>query len=476
MLLKPECLGIIYMKHLHETIEVPMQVADVFRFVADFGRISEWDPGVVESTRLSRGPVGKGTRFRVVIRSGIGHSEMEYTITEYEPPRRVVLEGLGDAIEAVDEIRFSRSGAGTRIDYRADIRLRGVAGAIEPLLGPLLERVGRKAMAGLERALTPASEAPSESLARDLLDRLILPGALGFTRLGYALRRLSWRPLSESLAGRTAVITGATSGLGRVVAERLADLGARTILVGRDAGRLQRAAREIRESTGNQAVVTERADLRLMSEVRALAHRLLDREAALHLLINNAAVLPTERTHTPEGLETAFATNLLSPWLLTRLLLPRLRDSAPSRIVNVTSGGMYLSGLDAAATEDPDGPYDGSRAYARAKRGLMVLTELWAEELSGSGVVVNAMHPGWADTPGVRNSLPGFYRLTRPVLRTPEQGADTIVWLAAATEAGKVSGKLWLDREPHLSAILPGTAGSTEERERLVDTLSRIAA
>jgi dehydrogenase/reductase SDR family protein 12 len=212
-------------------------------------------------------------------------------------------------------------------------------------------------------------------------------------------------------------------------------------------------------------------------EVRSLARRLLDREAALHLLINNAAVLPAERTHTPEGLETAFATNLLSPWLLTRLLMPRLRDSAPARIINVTSGGMYLSGLDTTAMEtDSDGAYDGSRVYARAKRGLMVLTELWAEELRGSGVVVNAMHPGWADTPGVRKSLPGFYRLTRPVLRTPEQGADTIVWLAAATEAGAVSGKLWLDREPHLSAVLPGTTGSAEERETLVDTLSRIAA
>jgi NAD(P)-dependent dehydrogenase (short-subunit alcohol dehydrogenase family) len=106
----------------------------------------------------------------------------------------------------------------------------------------------------------------------------------------------------------------------------------------------------------------------------------------------------------------------------------------------------------------------------------MVLTELWAEDLAGSGVVVNAMHPGWADTPGVKNSLPGFHRLTRPVLRTPEQGADTIVWLAAATEAATVSGKLWLDREPHLSAILPGTAGDAEEREQLVDTLSRLAA
>jgi len=203
---------------------------------------------------------------------------------------------------------------------------------------------------------------------------------------------------------------------------------------------------------------------------------LLEQEKELHVLVNNAAVLPAEKTMTAEGLETAFATNLLSPWLLTRLLVPRLEASAPARIVNVSSGGMYLSGVDVEKLLDPSGPYDGSRSYARAKRGLMILTETWAEELAGSGVVVNAMHPGWADTPGVQDSLPAFHRLTRPVLRTAEQGADTIVWLAAATEAGQVSGKFWLDREPHLAAIFPGTAGSEAERQRLIDELTRLAA
>jgi dehydrogenase/reductase SDR family protein 12 len=213
-----------------------------------------------------------------------------------------------------------------------------------------------------------------------------------------------------------------------------------------------------------------------MADVRSLAARLLAKEQSIHILVNNAAVLPTEKTLTEEGLETAFATDLLSPWLLTRLLIPKLRESAPARIINVSSGGMYLSGVDLDELENPRGRYDGSRAYARAKRGLMILTELWAEELAGSGVVVNAMHPGWADTPGVQESLPAFHRLTRAVLRTPEQGADTIVWLAAATEAGQVSGKFWLDREPHLAAILPGTGGDPAQREQLVERLTRLAA
>jgi NAD(P)-dependent dehydrogenase (short-subunit alcohol dehydrogenase family) len=305
---------------------------------------------------------------------------------------------------------------------------------------------------------------------------MVLPGAMGFTRFGYERRKKTWRPISESLEGRTAVITGATSGLGRVVAEQLSGLGARVVLVGRSREKLERAAEEIVEATGNRDVALEKADLGLMSEVRSLARRLLRNERAIHILVNNAAVLPVEKSQTTEGLETAFATDLMSPYLLTRLLIPRLRESAPARIINVSSGGMYLSGIDPDQLENPEGRYDGARAYARAKRGLMILTELWAAELQDSGVVVNAMHPGWADTPGVQDSLPGFHKLTRLVLRTPEQGADTIVWLAAATEAGNVSGKLWLDREPHLAAILPGTEGDPRQREQLLKKLTRLAA
>jgi len=313
-------------------------------------------------------------------------------------------------------------------------------------------------------------------LNRDLMDRLVLPGALGFTRFGYALRRRSWSRVPQLPESRVAVVTGATSGLGRVTAEQLAELGARVILVGRNREKLAKAVREIHESTGSDGLEAEVADLSLKSEVRDLANRLLGREEVIHILVNNAAVLPSEREVTLEGLETAFATDLLSPFLLTELLLPRMRSSAPARVINVLSGGMYLTGIDVDDLENVKGKYDGNRAYARAKRGLMILTEHWADRLQGTGVSVNAMHPGWADTPGVRESLPGFHKFTRSVLRTPEQGADTIVWLAASPEAAGYSGKFWLDREPHLSAIFPGTAGSRSKRLQLINELERLAA
>jgi NAD(P)-dependent dehydrogenase (short-subunit alcohol dehydrogenase family) len=276
-----------------------------------------------------------------------------------------------------------------------------------------------------------------------------------------------------SLAGRTVVVTGATSGLGRVAAERLARLGARVVLVGRDAAKLARAHGEIRSATGNGDLGVEVADLSVLSAVRALADRLLANERQVHVLVNNAGVLENERRTTAEGLEVSLATNLLAPFALTRALLPRLRESAPSRIVNVLSGGMYFAGLGPAVFGEDGAAWNGDLAYARHKRALMALTETWAGELAADGVVANAMHPGWAETPGVARSLPLFLRLTKPFLRTPEEGADTIVWLAAAPEAAGVSGALWLDREPHPAAVLPGTAGTDEQRRWLLEELTR---
>lgn len=464
------------MTRLSETIEVPFSIDEAFRYTSNFANIEQWDPGVVASKKLTPGSVGVGTRFEVIVRFGASTTAMEYTVTRFEESRRITLEGEGGAVHAIDDIRFTDVGGATRIDYKADISLSGIAGLAQPFLGKLLERVGKKAMAGLKDALTAEPGAPERSTAIDLMDRLFVPGAFGFTRFGYEVRKKAWKPQPASLTGQTAVVTGATSGLGRVASLELANLGARVILVGRNSEKLEQAVSEISEISGNPHVVGEIADLSLMSEVRDLAGRLLAHEPQIHILINNAAVLPTSRSETGEGLETAFATDLLSPYLLTSLLIPRLQESAPARIINVLSGGMYLSGVEVNDLQYTAGKYDGSQAYARAKRGLMILTEHWAQQLDGQEVVVHAMHPGWADTPGVQDSLPGFHKFTRPVLRTPEQGADTIVWLAAAREVSKSSGKFWLDRQPHLTAILPGTAGTGLQRQKLIEELTRLAA
>lgn len=321
-----------------------------------------------------------------------------------------------------------------------------------------------------------AARPVSPSWVTSALDHLLVPGMLRFTRLGFQARRLANSPVTTSMHGRTIVITGATSGLGRAAAGQLADLGARLVLVGRDADRTALAAEQIRERSRSDDITVEVADLSRLADVRALAGRLLAGQRPVHVLINNAGVLENDRRLTAEGLEVSLATNLLAPFLLTRLLLPRLKASAPSRIVNVVSGGMYLAGLGPEVFGDEQRPWDGATAYARHKRALMVLTERWARDLAGDGVSVNAMHPGWAETPGVARSLPRFLEVTRPWLRTAAEGADTIVWLAAAPEAATVTGGLWLDREPHPAAVLPCTAGTEARRDALLDELERRTA
>jgi NAD(P)-dependent dehydrogenase (short-subunit alcohol dehydrogenase family) len=300
-----------------------------------------------------------------------------------------------------------------------------------------------------------------------MLDAFLDKSLIGYTALGYR-----WRPhppIDADLRGRVALVTGATSGLGRATATALARLGATTVIVGRNPTKTAAVGSQIRKETGNPAVREEIADLSLMSQIRALAGRL---EAPIHLLVNNAGVLLPTREQTEEGLERTFATNLLGHFLLTNLLANKLE--APARIINVSSGGMYTQRIRLDDLQMQKTRYDGTVAYARTKRGQVILTELWAERFRDRGIVVHSMHPGWAATPGVSESLPRFYKVTRPLLRTAEQGADTIVWLCVSEEAGQTTGLFWHDRRPRPTHRLAATRETLQEREALWNTLEGI--
>lgn len=308
---------------------------------------------------------------------------------------------------------------------------------------------------------------PIREFVDDVADALILPS---FTTLGYRARQraFAWEELrSDALQGRTVLVTGATSGLGEVVATRCARLGARVILLARDATKAERTRQRIAAETGNDDLGVFLADLSDLCAVRETAEAIKASEPRLDVLIHNAGALLTERRETREGYESTFATMVLAPMLLTDRLLPLLRETG-GRIVFVTSGGMYAQRLHLDDLQMEREEYRGSIAYARAKRAQVALTRLWAEEL-WEDVTVHAMHPGWADTPGVEASLPRFRRLLGPLLRSPEEGADTIVWLAAAEEPSTTSGKLWLDRRPRAFDKLPGTAVSPSEASALRD-------
>jgi NAD(P)-dependent dehydrogenase (short-subunit alcohol dehydrogenase family) len=147
------------------------------------------------------------------------------------------------------------------------------------------------------------------------------------------------------------------------------------------------------------------------------------------------------------------------------MLLEPLRAAAPGRVITMSSGGMYATGLTVDNLQMPEGAYGGAEQYARAKRAQVTLNEMWAQRVDSDEVVFHAVHPGWADTPGVRTSLPTFRTLTGPFLRSPAQGADTMVWLAADDDAARSSGQFWLDRRVRPLHRLPTTRRSdTPER------------
>ena len=301
-----------------------------------------------------------------------------------------------------------------------------------------------------------------------LLDRTIVPG---YSRIGYVVRRSWWADDAREgvLTGHTVAVTGANSGLGAATTLGLVRLGASVRMLCRDTSRGEQARRDVLAACPAADVVVEECDLSDQKSVRAVAARLRTEVAGLRGLVHNAGVLPPQRSETADGHELTVATHVLGPHLLTAELRPLLAAGTAARVVFVSSGGMYTQPLRIDDPEYQQGTYNGTRAYARTKRMQVVLARLWAQRLAGLGVSVHAMHPGWADTPGITDSLPGFARLVRPILRSPAEGADTVVWLLAAPDAATPGGLFWQDRRPRPTSYLPFTVTSDEDAERLWD-------
>ena len=456
---------------LDETIEVDRPLHEVFAYVSEFSRVEEWDPAVARATRLSAGSPGVGSEYRVDMKAGFS---LQYRVIEFEQDARMLMDVDSRFFSAKEEILFSESGERTQVRYIAKFDFPAPLARFNRLYPAAMDRIGKTAMAGLQAALEDNYKTPEPSKLLATADRLVLPGLWRFTRLGYRNSRRRWKAVSAYQGNRHALITGATSGIGEAAARRLAAMGARLTLVARNRDKAEKLAAEIREQTGNPKLELEIADLSSMAEVHALCDRLLAAGKPVDMLINNAGALFNPRQTTAEGFEKSFALLLLSPYILTERLRPLLKASPSARVVNVLSGGMYTQKIHVDDLQSQRGSYSGSVAYARAKRGLMILTEEWAPRWADDGIVVNAMHPGWADTPGVETALPGFYRLTKRLLRTPEEGADTAVWLATSTEASRVSGRFWLDREQHPSHLSDRTRESSDERRRLLQTLEEL--
>jgi len=300
-----------------------------------------------------------------------------------------------------------------------------------------------------------------------VLDRSVV---LGFSRIGLSVRsRLpGWPadPPPRALSGRDVAVTGATSGLGVSTALGVAALGARVHLVVRDESKATSVVARITAATPSAAVAVHRCDIGDLDDVRRFAEAFRAGGHQLDVLVHNAGVMPPERTESAQGHELSMAVHVLGPVLMTELLRPTLRDSDGPRVLMITSGGMYSQPLRADDPEYVQDDYSPTTAYARSKRAQVELLPLLQQRWGADGARVWATHPGWAATPGVAESLPRFNRLTAPILRDGDGGADTTVWLAAV-EPAPPGGGLWHDRRRRPTSYLSRTRPRADDVDRM---------
>ena len=310
---------------------------------------------------------------------------------------------------------------------------------------------------------------PLRSAADAVLDALIVPS---FTKIGPAVRSRVFDWQEPDVAGRTIAITGPTSGLGEAAATRLAKGGANLVLLARNPDKLDALADRL-AAIGTGSIESIVVDLGDREAVRSAGDQLgaLD---SLDALVNNGGALMNTRTETEDGLELTFATHVVAPFILTERAAPALERGDDPRVITVSSGGMYgnpISLRDLQTTKN----YSGTLAYSRAKRAQVDLTGEWALRLAPKGITVHPMHPGWSATPGVSDALPGFEKVIGPLLRSPEQGADTIVWLTSAPSDVIGTDGFWLDRRRRPEAYLPNTRTTSARVAQLWDAVSAFA-
>jgi len=284
---------------------------------------------------------------------------------------------------------------------------------------------------------------------------------------------------AHDMTGKTVVITGATSGIGLETAVALAGAGARVVITGRDRARGEAAVKDIQRRSGSQAVELVVFDLGDLASVRAGAGEILARCPRIDVLVNNAGIVLSDRRVTPDGLEATFAVNHLGPFLLTELLLDRLKASAPARIVNVASTAHKGArrGLDFDDLQS-ERAYRALNVYSKSKLANIYFTTELARRLAGTGVTANSLHPGTVATGyGRDGDTKGVFafglKVIKPFILSPERGARTSVFLASAPEVAEVTGAYFLRRK---QATPTRVARSTEAASRLWEVSEKLIA
>ena len=299
-------------------------------------------------------------------------------------------------------------------------------------------------------------------------------GMREYTKGGYeaASKGFTAADYDINASGRSFMITGGNSGIGKAAAITLAKKGGTVHLVCRSQERGQAAVDEIKSETGNENVHLHLLDMSSMKDVVQFGRDFEQAGHQLNVLVNNAGWMVNTRELTAEGIEKNFALNTLGTYILTMCMIPVLKRSTSPRVILVTSGGMLLQKLDLTDMQfEKMTPFEGTMAYAQNKRQQVIITERLAEEYPD--IHFSCMHPGWADTPAVRSSMPDFHAKMKNRLRTPEEGGDTIVWLAMTDAALKQPSGLFFQDRKSVSKHLPlaMTKSSKDEEQKLMTIL-----
>lgn len=279
--------------------------------------------------------------------------------------------------------------------------------------------------------------------------------------------------------GKIVLVTGATDGIGKVTARRLAELGATVLVAGRNPAKTDAVVKEIRAQTGNAQVEGLVADLALLAGVRALAAQVLARWDRLDVLLNNAGAMFMSRQVTAEGLERTFALNHMGYFLLTHLLLERLKASRPARIVNVSSAAHFGARLNLEDVQLTRG-YNGLRAYNNSKLLNLLFTYALARRLEGTGVTANALHPGLVATQFFANNWGPVGKIGRKLIDlvsiSAEKGAETSVYLASAPEVAGVNGQYFERNRARRSSAVSYDEAAQERLWEISAALAETAA
>ncbi len=455
-------------------VRTPMPPTEAFAYMADLTNFAEWDPGVDRVEQVEGDGAGAwAPSFDVAVKVPGRTMTLRYDTVAFDDASTSMTAFAENALlTSEDTITVKADGNGSIVTYDAELKLKGLLGLSDPLLGLTFNQIGDRAAAGLvetlagERvaAMNGRSGSPTRSSRRRssraspawaTRHAAGWPAGRRWTtttspvgsssspapRRGSATRPPNSSPAAARRSSSSAAPTSATS-------ERVTELVA---------------------TTGNPSITQVAADMGDLDQVRHLAERVLADHDRLDVLIHNAGALDPERRIAPDGTEATVASQVVGPFLLTSLLLDRLVASAPARVLTMSSGGMYATGLRVSGLEMTPEDYNGTEQYARAKRAQVTLNEMWAERYGDRGITFHALHPGWADTPGVDAGLPTFAKVMGPFLRTPEQGADTLVWLAADDAALESNGRFWLDRVSRPIHKLPTTkkTDTAERRQQL---------